>query len=242
MKIIIDGIPVPKSRHRCACTGKNKPHAYDPQSSHEMKDIRQRILLAWNSAFNNPSSEIYKDAIYLTKATSFVLRYTFIFPIPRSNNQRQINAKLWGLEEYNSKPDLDNLTKLYTDCATGIIWDDDAQIVELRSKKFYGEKPRTIMEIMVKKEFNPEVIEKNVLLAFGPDRMKDFLRDVNAFWAWSPERIEENSLEKGDKTLIAHFAFKYGEDLNRVAKLKPLHPANETMSKMIELGDIYFST
>lgn len=36
------------------------------------------------------------------------------------------------------KPDLDNLAKSLFDCANGIIWADDSQVVSLTAEKSYG--------------------------------------------------------------------------------------------------------
>lgn len=48
-----------------------------------------------------------------------------------------------------TKPDLDNLVKGIKDGITGIIWHDDAQIVELVVRKFYDMQPRAEVKIEV---------------------------------------------------------------------------------------------
>lgn len=48
------------------------------------------------------------------------------------------------------RPDADNLIKMISDGLNGIAWNDDAQIVEVRAKKFYhemGGSPRTEIKI-----------------------------------------------------------------------------------------------
>lgn len=40
----------------------------------------------------------------------------------------------------SARPDLDNMIKLATDAANGILWKDDAQIVTLLARKIYGDK------------------------------------------------------------------------------------------------------
>lgn len=46
-------------------------------------------------------------------------------------------------------PDLDNLVKGIKDGCTKIIWHDDAQIVEMVVRKFYGMQPRAEVKIEV---------------------------------------------------------------------------------------------
>lgn len=49
------------------------------------------------------------------------------------------DKKKWG--QYKaSRPDADNIVKLWKDCATGLLWNDDAQVVDLRVIKTYAEK------------------------------------------------------------------------------------------------------
>lgn len=61
------------------------------------------------------------------------------------------NKKLWGRDaedgqepwtnrEYKAtRPDVDNIAKLFIDCMNGLYFQDDAQIVELRLIKTYAE-------------------------------------------------------------------------------------------------------
>ena len=49
------------------------------------------------------------------------------------------------------KPDLDNIIKAIADSLNGIAYKDDAQIVELKSKKFYSDTPRVEVTIKIYK-------------------------------------------------------------------------------------------
>ena len=42
-------------------------------------------------------------------------------------------------DEMDKKPDIDNCLKALLDCATGIIWKDDCQIVKIYAEKVYSE-------------------------------------------------------------------------------------------------------
>lgn len=48
----------------------------------------------------------------------------------------------------NNRSDLDNLLKGTLDCLTGIVWDDDKQIIEIMARK-YIEKKNPRVEIIV---------------------------------------------------------------------------------------------
>lgn len=52
------------------------------------------------------------------------------------------------------KHDIDNFTKLWMDAGTGIIWEDDGQVVELTLSKYFDKKnPRIEIEIYGENEF-----------------------------------------------------------------------------------------
>lgn len=231
MKITIPGVPIPKKRHQCGCAGK-RPYAYDPQSQTTMKNIKKQILGAWNECFESPNKQIALEASNLLSAESLVVRYRFIFPVADSATYPHRNAKLWGWERYAQKPDLDNLTKLYTDCGTGILWKDDAQIEDLHSKKYYGENPRTEITIMALSEFKLHPKAKGVLTVFSPQKLREFCNDVTAFWAWPATRIDEvvadglsqdkERLLFSASCLLMEFAEKYADDLKKILKYKGL--------------------
>jgi len=46
------------------------------------------------------------------------------------------------------RPDATNLQKFAEDCLKGIAIDDDSQVVEVYSKKMFGEKPMTVVKII----------------------------------------------------------------------------------------------
>ncbi|HGH5583696.1 TPA: RusA family crossover junction endodeoxyribonuclease, partial [Staphylococcus pseudintermedius] len=47
----------------------------------------------------------------------------------------------------NTKPDLDNLLKTVLDAGNGKLWNDDNQIVEIRTFKKWSETARTVLII-----------------------------------------------------------------------------------------------
>jgi Holliday junction resolvase RusA-like endonuclease len=47
-----------------------------------------------------------------------------------------------------SRPDIDNCVKLVSDALNGVAWVDDAQVVEVHARKFYGPDPCTRIRVM----------------------------------------------------------------------------------------------
>jgi len=85
------------------------------------------------------STRAYKDALDAAllphKTDQFnegpiAVWVTFIRPRPKSAPKRE-----W----FTVKPDLDNLEKPTLDCMSGVLFGDDAQIIEKHSYKVYGE-------------------------------------------------------------------------------------------------------
>jgi len=238
MKIIIDGPPIAKERHRCGCTKQRRSFAYDPQVKGEMQGVRNEMLKAWNDSWDSEDKRIVLETSQLAKARSFEVSLTFIFPISDREALGPQNAKKWGFLDHHVKPDLDNLEKLYLDCATGIFWSDDAQVVVCHSKKEYDKNPRTEMVIMAKKQLSIHPKVRGILEVFGPDKLKEFLNDVTVFQG-AHEKFEE-MVEKavtGDKErlltstacLLSEFAAKHGAELAKIRKYSGLKKELETI-------------
>ena len=64
--------------------------------------------------------------------------FKFVLPIPKSWSQNKKDHP----PEHVSKPDLDNLIKMW-DIANGILFHDDSQICKIEAEKMYGRVPRT---------------------------------------------------------------------------------------------------
>lgn len=63
------------------------------------------------------------------------------FEIPVSWSARRKQAALTGREMPTGKPDLDNMIKAALDALNGIVWADDAAVVEVRARKVYASAP-----------------------------------------------------------------------------------------------------
>lgn len=80
-------------------------------------------------------------------------RTTFVFAVPKYLFDRYLACRNRGIDIYmESRPDLsDNLHKGFLDALKGILYVDDALIVESFSRKIYGYPPRI--------EFDAELID-----------------------------------------------------------------------------------
>lgn len=70
-----------------------------------------------------------------------------VVSVPASWSKKRRAAALKGLELPAKKPDADNVAKAIADGLNGIAYGDDAQVVELRVRKRYGEVPGVLVEI-----------------------------------------------------------------------------------------------
>lgn len=81
------------------------------------------------------------------------LTVTSIFPVPKSWSASKRARALAGELRPICRPDADNLIK-QSDALNGVVWRDDAQVVDARSIKFYGERPA--MHVTVKAIQQPQ--------------------------------------------------------------------------------------
>lgn len=73
------------------------------------------------------------------------LTVKFYFPPLKSWSRKKTGDMLWKFKR--TKPDLDNLLKTVLDAGNGKVWNDDNQIIEIRTLKKFGIAARTEMII-----------------------------------------------------------------------------------------------
>jgi Holliday junction resolvase RusA-like endonuclease len=226
MKIVIEGPPLAKKRHRCACIG-GKPRSYDPQVNDEMKAIRNAII----DAVEISEDETIKKALYLPYSQSYKVGLVFVFPInDRATNSKEIasnNEKLWRLQLHNHKPDLDNLEKLYLDCGKGILWNDDSQITEITHKyKKYGLNPRTEITIMLDHGYKITQKAEQAIKCFSPFQVQQFFDyvahfvDTNAYSAISFGKVEDLEVDQLQElgNFLYDMGIAFGDEFKRIKK------------------------
>lgn len=73
---------------------------------------------------------------------------SFYRPVQKSLSKKERARRLSGEHRPTVKPDLDNYIKSTLDALNGILWADDARIVDLHAHKYYSDRPR--IEITVR--------------------------------------------------------------------------------------------
>jgi len=103
-------------------------------SKHTVKKHENKWLL--KSEFNQ---EPWSCPVYLT--------LLFYFAPPKSTSSVRKTQMLNGRMHHIKRPDLSNCIKFIEDCGTGILWDDDSQIISLNCRKVYGIAEKTIIKM-----------------------------------------------------------------------------------------------
>lgn len=130
--IIVKGTPIPQGRPKFARRG-NFVTAYDPKTS---KQYKKMVAMAAKMQFTGTPID---GAI---KVNLSVYR-----PVQTSVSKVERQRRLNGDHRPVVKGDIDNYYKAVTDACTGIVWVDDAQIVEMTCNKYYSDNPRVEMTV-----------------------------------------------------------------------------------------------
>jgi Holliday junction resolvase RusA-like endonuclease len=217
MKLIIPGMPIAKARPKFCRRGMHL-QPYDPQD-----DIKKNIK---NSLYEFIHQKIHEDAQFsyefykINEAQALIIHFDFFFPVMST---KKISP--WFLDYHIYKPDLDNLDKFYLDILSKEIFPDDKQVVELSSKKFFSKKPRTEINIMIKKKIPLHDKVKSVLDIFDPTSLEEFYEDVETLKVLvkgidfenldnvKPEWITSTSC------FLSKFSHKYSTKLGKIKKI-----------------------
>lgn len=124
--MILDIEPVEQARPRAVRRGK-RIGMYDPPKVSKFKrELRQ---LAKNR-FGDDSFD-----------GELSVEIKFYRPIQKSLSKKERTRRLSGAHRPTVKPDLDNYIKSTLDALNGILWTDDARIVDLHAHKYYSDDP-----------------------------------------------------------------------------------------------------
>jgi Holliday junction resolvase RusA-like endonuclease len=135
LELTINGDPIAKARPRFRIskskTGKPYPRAYQNQESEEGKFLAQ-ILDRMPNCFSPTTAPL-----------RITMRFYIKIPVSFSKKKRALAE--CGLIYPTGRPDLDNYAKFILDLLNEILWQDDAQVVEMVAMKAYSSQPRTVI-------------------------------------------------------------------------------------------------
>lgn len=138
IKITIPGQPLQQERPRSRIVqAKGKSPFVSVYDSKRSKD---------NKAFIAGCADKVKPPIPLD--CDLEVEIIFYRELLKSFSKRKTEQALAGQLRPNTKPDIDNYVKAVFDGINGIIWKDDARVVDLKTSKYYSDKPRT--EVIVR--------------------------------------------------------------------------------------------
>ena len=131
MNIVVElaGPPVAKARPRFG-----RGHAYTAPATRN-----HERTVAWAAKIAMAGRPPITGAVTLAAV--------FELPIPASWSKTRRSAAITGSIKPTNKPDTDNLVKALLDGINGIIFVDDAQVVEFTAMKAYGITPKTILTV-----------------------------------------------------------------------------------------------
>lgn len=130
VKFEVLGKPVAKARPRLNKFG----YTYTPEKTVNYENL---VRYTFQSEFpNHKQLEGYIEA-----------SITAIFDIPKSYSKKKTNELLETHNNYNHKPDCDNLAKIILDSLNGLAYKDDSQVTILHINKEYGVQPKVIIEL-----------------------------------------------------------------------------------------------
>lgn len=116
--IEVVGIPVPQGSHRVGLNKRTGAHMV----------VESNAKLA-----------VWRRTISLAAQTAFGRRSLFAGPLTVDATFRLVRPKSVKTRVYPSvRPDLDKMLRAL-DALTGVVWVDDAQVVEISARKLYAE-------------------------------------------------------------------------------------------------------
>ena len=128
--VVIPGNPIGKARPRFT----KKGVAYTPRKTRVYEhDI---AVLAKAEMGSHP---LMLGPVQMT--------FRAVFAIPESWSARKKQDALLGRIRPTGRPDTDNLMKAIADGLNGIVYHDDAQVVEVNGSKRYGERPMMVVTV-----------------------------------------------------------------------------------------------
>lgn len=114
---------------------KDEKHFDKPMGSPRprFKRVKQFVQAYMPSHYTKHKKFIADQMPEMNSDKNIKLTIEFYFPPLKSWSKKKLTAMLTRYK--NTKPDLDNLLKTVLDAGNGKLWNDDTQIVEIRTFK-----------------------------------------------------------------------------------------------------------
>lgn len=132
IRLTIPGEPVAQGRPRFSRRGKYVS-TYDPPKSRGYKEYIKQIA---------------RQELHIEPLTGSIrINVKVYIGIQKAGSKLTRRKKQDGIIRPTVKPDTDNYYKAVSDALTGILWEDDNQIVEIHVGKWYSDQPRVEIEV-----------------------------------------------------------------------------------------------
>lgn len=147
IRFIVPAIPIAQPRPRATLA-----HGGKGARIHEVTHIKNQItgerkphpIAAFKASMRHESALAYSGA---PLAGALSVRFVFVMPRPISMRWRsRPTPRAW----HTKKPDAENIAKAAIDALTGLLWIDDAQVVQLAVTKVIAsgdEQPAVFVEV-----------------------------------------------------------------------------------------------
>jgi Holliday junction resolvase RusA-like endonuclease len=221
MKFELLGDPIPKRRPR-SFIKRGRIEVCDPQEQ-QKRATKTLLKIKLNKALSDP--ETAEEASNLMKAGAYEVSFKFGMPKPKAMKDP------WNITLHTTNCDLDNLEKFYCDCANGVLYQDDRQIVSLRSTKYYADTPKTILEIKAIAPMTLEPKAKAILDIFGPEKAYQLVHVAKSLLTWfagvKDDVFQENESPFKQEQLhyiasvLSKMADEFGPELKKIQQKYP---------------------
>lgn len=130
---VVNGDPIGKIRHRSTILPNGMIHNYNSKKN---TDYEKLVAVEYKRQCPN---------IYFIGELEVIINV--FFPIPNSWSKKKKQSALMGEFRPQTKPDCDNVSKIILDSLNKIAFDDDKQVTDLHTHKYYSEEPRVEVTI-----------------------------------------------------------------------------------------------
>lgn len=129
LTFFVPGPPVSKGRPRFV---RKTGHTFTPAKTAAAEETIETI--AAKAMAGRP---LYNEAL------AVIIDAAFLWPKSISKRKKKdLRSKF-----KKTRPDQDNIAKIYCDAANGVVWADDALLSIVMCRKFYAEKPGTTVRV-----------------------------------------------------------------------------------------------